>query len=679
MSCVATRSILTMLMVVAFSGCSNRLPGIRTNPRGDTGGIERRDDVAVHLPNLPNPAVFMPTPPVWYLPSSATAPQPRLTSANGFIVCMPLVSMGLTRDDEALANACALWLKFQVEGSQAAHGTQGWNTIFRAGAEQGQPDGAIPLNGLMRLGRSTGVSHAIVTRLTGNAGRLVFSAQVYNLKSGKPCCKAVAVGTTQVAIVHHLPILADWLGSELNVKLPAPTALNVACTLSQFKRLGLLPFRFDVRAYRALIPDLLPAASHDPLTALLLIADVSSARHLPELRVVANVLRKLDPKNQFVVELLSKLTWGLALREVPVARAMLVHHPDDFLMDVVLARDFAHFCKGSLHVDSDLVRRVACSVVSASPMSPSAYSLGALVCMRGAKDLRTQSKTNATRGHSMDAIRHLMDEAYRLSQTAVHLDSDYVAGWRLYIAAAASDGHFKEASAGVNEAEQLAPYDPRVYQRAIELYGVHYRANTNDLVAATTHYAALVSSPYLQYAAVMSLRQCALQGDANALLHTLCEANRNWRKTSALHLSATLKLAVLEMLSFRTTRAHRHFQSVVRIDAGNSDALAGLGTLAYRDRNPLETARYLDAAIERDPAQYRVYAMDAWAALKQNSFSRARYLLTAALENRPDDELALSIANKTPSVASTYSDNLAAFLGTVKANFGMRSNINCNL
>ncbi len=625
--------VVLAILVVALSGCRLGLGSLHR--KLGANNVSNRELDGMHVPELPNPAVFVPTPPVKFVNSSNPSPSPALTGVHGFIVCMPIVSMGLTRDDEALANACALWLKLQVEGSPAAGGTQNWNTIFRAGAEQDQPNGVIAIRGLRQLGRATGISHGIVTRLTGNPGSLVFSAQIYSLNSGKPVSTAMAIGTSQSAIVHSLPLLARQLADKLDCKWSSSLTPVVVSPLSRFKALGRLPFRFDPRAYSALLPSLLPGAERDPLAAVLLLADSGSARHLPQLRGVALRLRELDPQNQFTVQLLSRLTWGFALREVATAALIKRHRHGNWLMGAVLARDYSHFCKDSRFATAaSLPLVLASNLVHDSPTSPSAYRLAGMVCSRAAENLVARTENPSSWEAIRNKVEKLRHEAYKFSFKAVRLDPDYVAGWRQLISAAILDSHFKVAAHGVDRAEQLAPYDPSIYEGAIELYGARRLANDNDLVAATTHYAALVSSPYAQYSAVVALRKSKLQNDANGLLNNLIRLNENWRKTSALALSSTLKLGVLEMLSFRTADANRHFERVLQVDPHNSGALAGLGTLAYRDRNAIKTRRYLDAAISTDPSLYRVYSMDAWASLEHRDWLRARRLISSALENQ---------------------------------------------
>jgi tetratricopeptide (TPR) repeat protein len=563
---------------------------------------------------------------------------------------MPIVSLGLTRDDEALGNACALWLKLMLEGAQGASQTESWLTIFRAGGEQGIPDGRIPLTGLKLLGKSTGLTHAVVTRLTGNPGRLILSAQVYSLATARPCGKALAIGVTQSEIVHQLPLLATHLASLLGVDGRHPIVTQrVAATLSEFKSLGSLPFRFDARAYRSLLPQLIPVAMHEPLAGVLLLADAGSSRHIPALRPVATALSHMEPGNLLAIDLLSRFTWGWAQRELAPVTKILGSNANCAIMTEVIARDYAHFCKGPLQVvDAQSAEELAARLVRLSPRSPVAHRFAALVCMRTGERLNDEHSQQKAIGSTItrQTEENLFDLAYTYDLEAVQLDPQYVAAWRLMIAVAAVDGRMSSATHAVSVAEQMAPYDPRIYARAIELYGERHMANGNDLIAATTHYAALVSSPYLQFNAVSALRQCRLVSESGGLLRSLLESNRNWRKTSGQNIAATLRLALLEMLSFQTDSARKHFHDVLHQDPHNSGALAGLGTLAYRCRNVSKTANYLDEAIALDPGQYRLYSMAAWAAFQLGHTAIARVLLTTSLENLPSDALGLSLVRR---------------------------------
>ena len=647
MSSAVLRLAALAVIAAELLGCrgnvSRRMRSVRTTSTGDV------TQQVQSLPSLPNPGSFVETPVVPLITPSTTMPAHSIAGVRGFVVSMPIVSLGLTRDDEALGNACALWLKLMLEGAPGASQTESWLTIFRAGGEQGIPDGRIALTGLKLLGKSTGLTHAVVTRLTGNPGRLILSAQVYSLASARPCGKALAIGVTQSAIVHQLPLLATHLASLLGVDGNPIITQRVIATLGEFKTLGSLPFRFDARAYRSLLPQLIPVAMHEPLAGVLLLADAGSSRHIPALRPVATALRRMEPGNLLVIDLLSRFTWGWAQREVAPVTRILGRNADCAMMTAVLARVYAHFCKGPLQrADAQSAEELAARLVRLSPKSPVALRLAALVCMRTGERLNDEYFEKRDTGSKIIAQtqKNLFDLAYTYDREAVKLDTHYVAGWRLMIAVAADDGQMSSATHAVSIAEQMAPYDPRIYARAIELYGERHMANNNDLIAATTHYAALVSSAYLQFGAVSALRQCRLVSESGGLLRSLLESNRNWRKTSGQNVEATLRLALLEMLSFQTDIARKHFHDVLHQDPGNSEALAGLGTLAYRCRNVTKTANYLNEAIERDPGQYRVYSMVAWAAIHLGHAAIARALLTTSLQNLPGDALGLSLVRR---------------------------------
>lgn len=647
MSSAVLRLAVLPAVAVVLLGCRGNVSrGMRSGGTTSTGDVTQQIQ---SLPTLPNPGSFVETPVVPLITPSTVMPAHSIAGVRGFVVSMPIVSLGLTRDDESLGNACALWLKLVLEGAPGASQTESWLTIFRAGGEQGIPDGRIALTGLKLLGKSTGLTHAVVTRLTGNPGRLILSAQVYSLATARPCGKALAIGVTQSAIVHQLPLLATHLASLLGVDRNPIMTQRVAAPLGEFKSLGTLPFRFDARAYRSLLPQLIPVAMHEPLAGVLLLADASSSRHIPALRPVATALLRMEPGNLLVIDLLSRFTWGWAQREVAPVTKILDSNANCAMMTAVLARVYAHFCKGPLQrVDAQSAEELAARLVRLSPKSPVALRLAALVCMRTGERLNDEYlEEKHTRSKiSTQTQRNLFDLAYAYDREAVQLDPQYVAAWRLMIAVAAVDGQMNSATHAVSVAEQMAPYDPRIYARAIELYGERHMANSNDLIAATTHYAALVSSAYLQFDAVSALRQCRLVSEAGGLLRSLLESNRNWRKTSGQNVAATLRLALLEMLSFQTDNARKHFHDVLHQDPGNSGSLAGLGTLAYRCRNVKKTANYLDEAIARDPGQYRLYSLAAWAAFQLGHTPIARVLLTTSLQNLPGDALGLSLVRR---------------------------------
>lgn len=378
----------------------------------------------------------------------------------GLIVCEP-VDNGADEATVAFGAGCARWLHFEVAGQGELSKTPVWDAVSRASREMNRTDARLTLREAMDLAQKTGVTHLVISAISGNRSNCALTSYLLQLDDQKIVGKPLILRGTQQQVLAQLPGLAKQLALRLDIPVPNIPA-KIDASPADMQLVGRLPWQPNRDISDKEKNVLVALAPKNPVAAILALAS-NDLDEQERFKMLDKALVSQAPENAMTYGAMAYLeTSGMSTYDAEFQK-LFRKYPGNYLLTAANLQKVYRF-------NPNQGRTAAQGLVTIAPKNPDAWlSLGFAISNETERLRRGRYSTQIS-SPEYASLNRLYAEWLKDVQKATELDPFHAKAWARLATAATFAGDSNLADTALWKALNLDPENQQALEWGLQMY-----------------------------------------------------------------------------------------------------------------------------------------------------------------------------------------------------------------